>query len=173
MRPPLQVPQVHWRQRARLHELYQTTDCPRTRIRAQMVMLWLEGDSVAEIARITRQSDDTIRRWLHRFGDQGWRGLLEGEHPGRPADITPAIENFLLNCLKQSPRRFGVPRPTWTTATLANLVEQRFGARVSDECVRQHLQRLEIVCRRPTWTVKHLAEQQPGYAQKKARLPGF
>ena len=173
MRPPLQVSHVHWRQKARLHALYQTTDCPRTRIRAQMVLLSLEGCSVADIARITRESDDTVRRWLQRFVKQGWRGLREGNHPGRPAEITPAIENFLLSCMKQSPRKFDVPRPTWSTATLAEVVKKRFGVQVSDECVRQHLQRLAIVCRRPTWTVKHLAEQQPGYAQKKVQLQGF
>ena len=173
MRPPLQASHVPWQQKARLDELYQTTDCPRTRTRAQTVLLSLEGHSVMDIARITRQSDDTVRRWLQRFLKQGWRGLREGAHPGRPAEITPAIENFLLSCLKQSPRTFDVPRPTWTTATLAGVVQKRFGIQVSDECVRQHLQRLDIVCRRPTWTVKHLAEQQPGYAQKKAPLQGF
>jgi len=138
-----------------------------------MVWLSLEGHSVTDIARITQQSDDTVRRWLQRFLEQGWRGLRESHHPGRPADITPAIENFLLRCLKQSPRTFDVPRPTWTAATLANAVEKRFGIQVSDECVRQHLQGLDIVCRRPTWTVKHLAEQQPGYVQKKAQLQDF
>jgi transposase len=138
-----------------------------------MILLSLEGRSVMDIARITQQSDDTVRLWLHRFLEQGWRGLIEGDHPGRPANITPAIENFLLGCLKQSPRKFSVPRPTWTTATLATAVKKRFGIQVSDECVRQHLQGLDIVCRRPTWTVKHLAEQQPGYAQKKAQSQGF
>lgn len=172
MRPLLQVSRVPGRQRARLHELYQTTDCPRTRIRTQMVLLSLEGHSVAEIAHITRQSDDTVRRWLHRFVDHGWLGLQEGAHPGRPADLTPTMDHFLLNCLKQSPHKFGVPRPTWTTSTLAQVVAKRFGLQVSDECVRQHLQGLDMVCRRPTWTVKHLAAQQPGYAQKKAPLPG-
>ena len=173
MRPPLQVSQVHWRQKAGVHEMYRATDCPRTRTRAQMILLSLEGRSVMDIARITQQSDDTVRLWLHRFLEQGWRGLIEGDHPGRPANITPTIENFLLGCLKQSPRKFSVPRPTWTTATLATAVKKRFGIQVSDECVRQHLQGLDIVCRRPTWTVKHLAEQQPGYAQKKAQSQGF
>jgi hypothetical protein len=46
------------------------------------------------------------------------------------------------------------------------------GVRVTPECIRQHLHRLGFVCRRPTWTVKHLARQQPGYAQKKGPSPG-
>ena len=173
MRPTLRITDIHWRQRARLQQLYRETDCPRTRVRVQMVLLSIEGFSVSEIARIAHQSDDTVRRWLYRFLEQGWPGLREELHSGRPADITPAIENFLLICLKRSPRRFGFSRPTWTTAAVASVVNEKFKMEVSDECIRQHLQRLEIVCRRPTWTVKHLAEQQPGYAQKKAGLQGF
>ena len=166
MRLPLQVTNVHWRQKARLHQMYHATDCPRTRIRIQSVMLAIEGYSMLEIAGITQQSDDTVRRWVHRFVEQGCDGLWEEIHPGRPAEITPAIEDFLLKCLQQSPRRFGFSRPTWTTAIVSEVVNQRFRIDISDECVRQHFQHLDIVCRRPTWTVKHLAEQQPGYAQK-------
>src|SRR3972149_3877496 len=146
MRPSLQITDVHWRQKVRLQQMYQETDCPRTRIRVQMVLLSVEEYSVSKIASITRQSDDTVRRWLHRFREQGSRGLLEEIRSGRPANITPAIENFLLTCLKQSPRKFGISRPTWTTATLAAAVEKKFKIEVSDKCVRQHLQRLEIVC---------------------------
>jgi transposase len=172
MRPPLQIPAVHWRREARVQQLYHQTDCVRTRIRAQMVLLSLNGHSVSEIAQITQQSDDTVRRWLHRFIVAGCAGLLEELHPGRPAELTPAIENFVLDCLKGSPRAFNIQRATWTTATLAEVVQTKFGVHVSDECVRQHLQHLDMVCRRPTWTVKHLAQEQPGYAQKKALLQG-
>jgi transposase len=173
MRPPLRVTGLHGRQAARLRHLYQTTDCPRTRVRAQMILLSSEGYPVAEIAAITHQSDDTVRRWLQRFLDQGWRGLLEAPRSGRPAAITPAVEQFLSECLQGSPRDYRIGRPTWTTALLAQLVQRRLKIMVTGECVRQHLERLNGVCRRPTWTVKHLARLKPGYAQKKAGLPGF
>ena len=173
MRLPLRIINVHGRQKARLQEMYAGTRCSRTRIRVQMVLLAIKGLTASEIAEVTYQSNDTVRRWLHRFLDQGCDGLLEEPHPGRPVDLTPAIENFLVECLKHSPRKLGVQRPTWTTQTLVSQVQKKFGLVVSDESIRQHLQRLEIVCRRPTWTVKHLAEQQPGYAQKKAQLQGF
>src|ERR1700694_4673749 len=137
-----------------------------------MVLLSVDGYAVPEIAQITQQSDDTVRRWLHRFIAAGCAGLLEELHPGRPAELTPAIENFLLDCLKRSPRAFNIQRATWTTATLAEVVQTKFAVHISDECVRQHLQHLDMVCRRPTWTVKHLAAAQPGYAQKKALLQG-
>jgi transposase len=138
-----------------------------------MVLLSSAGYSVAQIASISQQSDDTVRRWLMRFLAEGWRGLLEAPHPGRPPQITPAVEQFLAECLRGSPRDYRIARPTWTTALVAQVVWRRLKVRVTDECIRQHLQRIEGVCRRPTWTVKHLARQQPGYAQKKAGSRAF
>ncbi len=173
MRPPLRIEKVHWRTRAKLERLYRETDCPRTRVRVQMVLLASEGKVGPEIASISHMSDDTVRYWLHRFIARGCDGLIEGRHPGRPTQVTADIECFLLTCLEQSPRAFGVPRPTWTAATLAQVTWQRFHVAVSAECIRQHLGQIDMVCRRPTWSVKHLAQQQPGYAQKKAPLRAF
>ena len=169
MRPPLQI-RLCGRQAARLQTLYREAKCPRIQLHLQMVLLSSEGYSVAEIATITRKSDDTVRYWLHRFQQAGCAGLVEAPHSGRPPEITPAIEAFLRECIPQSPREFRLDRPGWTTALLARLVQRYFHVRVSAECIRQHLAKVAAVCRRPTWTVKHLAERQPGYAQKKGRF---
>jgi transposase len=141
-------------------------------LRAQMVLLSHQGYPVEEVARITRHSDDTVRRWLRRFQRHGCLGLQEEARSGRPPTITPAVQHLLRAWVQLSPREFGVHRPAWTTANLARLVERRLGIRVTPECIRRHLHRLDVVCRLPTWTVKHRARAQPGYAQKKGRLPG-
>jgi transposase len=167
MRPPLRV-RLHGRQAARLEKLYHETHCPRTQLHVQMVLLSDDGYSVEDIAQITRKSDDVVRHWLHRFLQSGWAGLIEAPHSGRPPTITAGVEAFLRECIPLSPREFKFKRPGWTTALLARLIRRMFKVQVTDECIRQHLDRIEAVCRRPTWTVKHLAEQQPGYAQKKA-----
>ncbi len=166
MRPPLKI-RLRGRQAVRVQKLYRETKCPRTHLRVQMVLLSNDGYSVEVIAKITRKSDDVVRDWLHRFQQNGVAGLIEAPHSGRPPKLTPGIEAFLRECILQSPREFKLKRPGWTTALLAKLVRRLFKVRVTDECIRQHLERIEAVCRRPTWTVKHLAEQQPGYAQKK------
>jgi transposase len=172
MRPPLQI-HVTPKQHKRLQRMYEQADSPRTRTHVQLVWLSQAGYAVSAIATITQQSDETVRRWLHRFAAEGCDGLLELPHLGRPPDITLVIETFIRECIEQrSPHEFGFVRATWTTALLAQAVERRYRIRVTDECIRHHLVQLDIVCRRPTWTVKHLARQQPGYAQKKARLRG-
>lgn len=171
MRPPLHV-RARGRQLRSLQETLRRSPCPRARLRAQMVLLSHQGYSLQQIASITRQSDETVRRWLHRFRQRGCPGLGEAPRSGRPPKITPAVRQLLRQWAQLSPRELGVQRPTWTTANLARLVERLVGVRVTPECIRQHLHRLDFVCRRPTWTVKHLARQQPGYAQKRGRSPG-
>src|SRR5262245_27827422 len=166
MRPPLHV-RARGRQLRCLRDTLRRSPCPRARLRTQMVLLSHQGYSPQEIAAITRQSDETVRRWLHRFRRHGCPGLREEPRSGRPPKITPAVEQLLRDWALLSPRQLGVDRPSWTTAKLAGLVQRRLGVRVTAECVRQHLHRLDFVCRRPTWTVKHLARQQPGYAQKR------
>ena len=173
MRTSLRLTKVHWHQKARLKRLYQQAHCPRFRIRVQMVLLSIAGSSLGEIAGFVRESDETVRRWLHRFLAEGCDGLVERKHAGRPARLTPEMDCFVLTCIEKSPRDVGFDRSIWTTALMAKAVERRFGVAVTDECVRQHLAKNEAVCRRPTWSVKHLAQQEPGYTQKKPRLPGF
>jgi len=172
MRPPLKFKPVRGRQLNRLREMYDQAHCPRLRRRAQIVLLAQAGYTVAEIVQITRQSPWTVRRWLHRFMAEGCEGLWEAPRSGRPPEITSAIELFLREAVVKSPRDYGLARPNWTTHLLSQVIKRRFKRDVSDDCVWQHLHAVGGVCRRPTWTVRHRAEEQPGYAQKKVPLQG-
>jgi transposase len=172
MRPPMHIKPIRGRQLTRLRRMYDQATCPRLRRRVQIVLLAQARYSIAEIARITRQSAWTVRRWLHRFEAEGCAGLVDAPRSGRPPAVTLAIELFLREAVAKSPRDYGYARPGWTTALLARLVRRQFKRSVTAECVRQHLAQVDGVCRRPTWTVKHRAQEQPGYAQKKAGLQG-
>jgi len=172
MYPTLKLKPIRRRQLRRLRELYDESPDPRVRQRAQVILLAHAGCGTAEMATITHQSAMNVRRTLHRFMAQGCAGLPDSPRPGRPASITPAMEVYLRAAVVQSPHEFGLSRPGWTTQLLARLVKRQFRQTVSDECIRQHLGQIGGVCRRPTWTVKHIAQAQPGYAQKKAGSPG-
>jgi len=172
MRAPLELKPVRGQQLKRLHKMYDQAQCPRLRRRVQTILLAQTGYETAEIAGITRQSCWTVRRWLHRFLAEGCEGLEEGLRSGRPPEITPSIELFLREALVQSPRDYGLAQPSWTTMLLRKVIKCRYKCEVSDECIRQHLHAVDGVCRRPTWTVRHRAEAQPGYAQKKPQFQG-
>jgi transposase len=70
--------------------------------------------------------------------------------------------------MEQGPAACGVPRPSWTAPLLASYLTEQTGIVVSERTVRRGLESLDYVCRRPTWTVRHKAEEQPDYLPKKA-----
>ena len=69
-----------------LDGLYRTTRDVRLRTRAQMSLLAGEqGMSSPQIAVIVRESDQTVRNWLKRYGAEGIEGLSDMPRPGAPA----------------------------------------------------------------------------------------
>ena len=60
---------------AQLDRLYRTTKVPRLRTRAQMILLAAEqGLKVAQIARMVREREATVLRWLKRSRAEGLEG---------------------------------------------------------------------------------------------------
>jgi hypothetical protein len=80
-----------------LDTLYRTTRVVRLRTRAQIVLLAGEQRLTAPaIARIVRENDETVRRWLSRWLAEGIAGLQDRPMPGGPAKITDAYRERLL-----------------------------------------------------------------------------
>jgi DNA-directed RNA polymerase specialized sigma24 family protein len=52
--------------------------------RARLILLSLEGHSLAEISRTTRMQRHTVRLWLERFLQRRLQGLQDLPRPGRP-----------------------------------------------------------------------------------------
>ena len=58
-------------------ELYDILDANSLiRYRAKIVLLAGEGYTVSEIMEMTNIYDKTIRKWIHRFNDNGVHGLF-------------------------------------------------------------------------------------------------
>ena len=58
-------------------ELYDILDIhPEIKYRAKIVLLAGEGYTVPEIREMTNTYDKTIRKWIHRFNDNGTNGLF-------------------------------------------------------------------------------------------------
>jgi hypothetical protein len=59
----------------------------RVGIRANVVLLKKEGYSATEIAMQTGLSVRNVQRWICRFTDQGPKGLVDSQRPGRPNPV--------------------------------------------------------------------------------------
>jgi transposase len=167
MRQPLEIPVPTAEELDALGRLYRTTREARLRTRAQIVLLAGEHRLTAPaIARIVREDEQTVRRWLKRYLAEGLEGLKDRPMPGAPSKVTPAYEEQLLAAVRRRPRSLGQPYSLWTLQRLADYLAERTGLRVSYETVRRVLAAAEIVLSRPQHTI---SSPDPEYAVKKRR----
>jgi len=109
------------------------------------------------------RSRDTVERVLNRFVAGGLAAVPRRFAPGSASTLTPAWTAELLRVIELDPHTVGVDSANWTTGLRATYLAQQTGLAVSDETVRTALHAHDYVCKRPTWTLKRKAEDQPGY----------
>jgi transposase len=168
MQKPLEIPIPTAAELEALENLYRTTRDVRLRTRAQMVLLAGEQRMTAPaIAKIVRETDQTVRNWLKRYLAEGAEGLKDRPMPGGPCKVTKGYEEQLLFVVRQRPRSLEQAYSMWTLQRLADYMAEQTGIRVSDETVRQLLKAAEIVLSRPQHKV---SSPDPEYLVKKRRL---
>jgi transposase len=148
---------------AAVRERYESAADAETRTRYQMVLLARQGLSATAIAPLVVRSHDTVSRVLRRYRDGGLDAVPHRPRPGRAATVTPAWQAELVRVIELDPHDVGVPSANWTTGLLADYLARQTGIAVDAETVRQRLHRLGYVCKRPTWTVAHKAQEQADY----------
>lgn len=160
------MPPVDAAETAALEHDYRYADKRIVRQRSQIVLLASELQTQEEVAAVTRCSVDTVRRTLNLYR-QGGRTALRRPKSTPQGCVSHAWEKALAEAMRLGPQACGVPRPTWTAQLLADYLAEVTGIAVSECTVRRGLALLGYVCRRPTWTVRHKAEEQPGYLPKR------
>jgi transposase len=164
----IQVSPLSAKELAELEELYQKTDKPRYRTRAQMVLLSAEkGHKAEEIAQIVRESHITVLRWLKRYLAEGIDGLKDEPRPGRSTVVTEVYRKRLLEAVRRRPRSLGLEYSVWTLQRLSDYLAEETGVRISYETVRRELAKEDIVFSRPQHTI---SSPDPEYQVKKRRL---
>jgi len=153
-----------------LNDLYQHTKVVRIRTRVQMILLAVEEKMTApQIAKIVRQDEHTVRRWLKRFNQEGVNGLYDEPKSGSPRRVTEAYRERLLVIVRQRPRSLDQPYSLWTLQRLVDFMAEETGLRLSTETVRLILKENDIVMSRPQHKV---SSPDPEYEVKKRRLKG-
>ena len=113
---------------------------PKVRLRASVVRLSNQGWRVRQIAVYLGRGEESIRRDLKRWHEQGLEGLADGTAPGQAPLITVEIKSYLVEQLARE--------RSWTASQLADEVAAKFKVKVTAEAIRQHLKRLGYVWKR-------------------------
>jgi transposase len=142
---------------------YDTTRDAAARTRYQIVLLADAGRDAKEIAAVVRRSRSTVWRVLQRYRAGGPDAVPHRPRPGYRGRIPATWEAELRRVIELPPRDVGVDSATWTTGLLAAYLARVTGHRFHLDTVRTHLHAAGYVCKRPTWTLKRKAEEQPGW----------
>ena len=70
---------------------------------AQIVIRSWDGERVEAIARQLGCSDQTVRRRLHRFDEEGIEGLGDRAKPGRPRRLTTEDDSRIIALVRSAP----------------------------------------------------------------------
>ncbi len=139
-------------ERKRLLEIYRGKEAhpPQVRLRAHIILLLADGQPWSLIEQMLYCSSATIARWKRRFESGGGTEALLEESRGRRVSLLVDWALVLAWWVKRlTPREFGYCRSRWSCATLALVLLDTHGVKVTAQTVRRCLHKQNLVWRRP------------------------
>ena len=166
MRKPLYVRSLSEEERAALRQGLRSSNAFVLR-RCQIVLASSADQHAQQIADQLRCDDETVRRAIKAFNQQGLAALQAGSsRPHQTRDtFTATTRAHLAQIARQSPRSFGHPTSVWTLALLAKtaVAEGVTPKLVSGETIRVALKREGMTWRRAK---HHITSPDLAYRQK-------
>jgi len=158
-------------ERNRLYDMMQYEDEDESGYRAKIILLKDEGYTVPEIRMATNHHDVNIRKWIHRFNEQGIEGIVSKIHRHKPVKITTEMEKKIVDIATKNPREdYGLPFSTWSLRVLAGYVSKEINLvdTISHTEIRNILLKHGIRYRQSKITLGN--SQDPEYHLKKRGL---
>src|SRR5918912_4521192 len=109
--------------------------------RAQAVRDVVQGQRLQTVSDTLHFTYSALRKWVHRFANQGVQGLVDRPRPGRPPKVTCALEQHLNRLVDQAPLQHGASHSQWSCQELAAVLARQTGIQLSRESVRDVLKK--------------------------------
>jgi transposase len=121
----------------------------RTAAVRQVERVWIilassEGQTVGEIACGLQLKQAKVRKWIHRFNEQGLGGLDDEARVGRPPTYSAEAVSEVVAASLTDPQRLGLPFASWTLDRLEAYLNDVKGiaikrSRINDVLLREGL----------------------------------
>src|SRR6266568_2305754 len=104
--------------------------------RAQAVREVVKGQRLQTVSDTLHFTYAALRKWVHRFANQGIQGLRDRPRPGRPAKVTCELEQHLNRLVDHDPLEHGSLHSQWSCRELATVLARETGVQLGRESVR-------------------------------------
>lgn len=95
--------------------------------RAMMLLASAGGNRVPVIAELVQADEDTVREVIHRFNEIGLACLDPQWAGGRPRQLSPDDEDFVIQRATTRPTKLGQPFTRWSLRKLVAYLHQVHG----------------------------------------------
>ena len=95
--------------------------------RQRALALLKTGLSFNEVGRRIQCAASSVMRWFNAWRRGGAQALKVRSSPGRPVKLKSAQQRRLVRLLLKGPLARGYRTNLWTTARIAELIQQEFG----------------------------------------------
>src|SRR3954447_20996641 len=113
------------------------------------VLLVAQGMTCPEVARLLGEAPRSVEYWVHRFQQQGWGGLAEGERSGRPSRLSEKQSKEINRVLRERPSDAGMRVNLWDGKTLSAWIEKTYGIQLGVRQCQRLFRQFEFRLRKP------------------------
>lgn len=139
--------------------------------RLHAVLLVAQGMSCRQTAAALGDAPRTVEYWVHRFDQDGFGGLSEGDRPGRPSRLSKAERDRVEAALRKSPSDFGLPAQLWDGPLLSAFLKEHLGVTLRVRQCQRLFRQFGFRLRKPRPQIAS-ADPQVQAAHKKTPKPG-
>jgi transposase len=110
--------------------------------RAQAVREVVTGNRIQSVSDTLHFTYSALRKWVHRFDQEGTAGLADRPRSGRPAKVTCELQKHLDRLVDQDPLDHGSVYSQWSCRELAAVLARQTGVQLGRESVRCTLKKM-------------------------------
>ena len=122
------------------------------------------GESPEVVARVLNVHRSVIYEWLARYRAGGWDELKAKPIPGRPRRLSGRQIHWIYQTVTmKDPLQLKFAFALWTRGIIAQVIEDKFGVRLSVASAGRLLAQLGLTCQRPLYVAY---EQNPSLVQQ-------
>lgn len=123
--------------------------------RLHSILLVAQGMTCPEAAQKLGDSPRTVQYWVHRFENDGFSGLADADHAGRPKRLTQSRLQEIDVVLRKSPAEAGLQGNLWDGKTLAIFIKNTYAVTLGVRQCQRLFRQLGFRLRKPRPLIAH------------------
>ena len=109
-----------------LKALYKGTERSKIARKYLAILKLYEGKCTQQVADELFITPQIVRKWIHRWNEQGPNGLVDIPQSGRPAFLTEVEQVELVQDVLKSPRDLGFDYSNWMLKIIVEHVKRKY-----------------------------------------------